>query len=326
MSSTSWWLQDSAGARRRIRAGGVLIGRSTDCDIVLAEPQISRHHALVYLEGGVPKLVVLGTGDVRVQDQDVRDPRDLEAGERIDVGALQLSVVSGAQSGGPPKYLLQLIRGGAYSVQGPRFTIGGDAEDDLNLPTLPPHAITIEPHEGFLSVETSVSGIRVGGRELPPTELGSLRDGGTLKHGDTTLRVVAVDSSASAKTRQGFDVAEGPVSVALTRLPRGGRLHVQWEDNEGDVYLAERRFALVEALVAPASGGKGDFLEDAVVMERVWPGEDRNRTHLNTLIHRTRKDLVAAGLDGPALIERAEGGGATRFAISELCHVVVGEG
>ena len=29
-----------------------LIGRADDCDIVLAEPEVSRHHAVVFREGG----------------------------------------------------------------------------------------------------------------------------------------------------------------------------------------------------------------------------------------------------------------------------------
>ena len=39
------------GPSRRVGPGGVLIGRQSDCDIVAADPSVSRRHALVRLTG-----------------------------------------------------------------------------------------------------------------------------------------------------------------------------------------------------------------------------------------------------------------------------------
>jgi hypothetical protein len=323
VSSKIWWLRDAAGVRRRVRPGGVLIGRSADCDIVLVEPEVSRHHALVYLEAGTPTIVVLGTGHVRVDGKDVGEPQALHAGATVDVASLSLHVDVDDEAAEAPKFLLQLIRGGAYPVAGATFSIGGGVDDDLQLEALPAGAVVLEPHEGFLSVEASVEGIRVAGREVQPGELGSLRDGSTIKTGDITLRVVAVGGESTAATRQAFDVPEGPIEVRLVKLPRGGRLHLGFEERDADVYVAERRCALLLALLQPEGKRAGEFIEDPEVLAHVWPGESRTRTHLNTLIHRTRRDLIDAGLDGPALVERAEGGGATRFAVSELARIHV---
>ena len=38
---------------------------------------------------------------------------------------------------------------------------------------------------------------------------------------------------------------------------------------------------------------------------------------LNTLVYRLRRDLVNAGIDASALIQRAPGGGATRFGLAD---------
>jgi hypothetical protein len=55
----------------------------------------------------------------------------------------------------------------------------------------------------------------------------------------------------------------------------------------------------------------------------VWPGNPGvSRSEINVHITRCRRDLVAAGLPGPRLIERAPGGGATRLTLGPNCEVV----
>jgi hypothetical protein len=48
------------------------------------------------------------------------------------------------------------------------------------------------------------------------------------------------------------------------------------------------------------------------VLGRVWGRAAASRAGLNVLVHRVRKALARAGLDG-AWIERSAGGGAARF-------------
>lgn len=113
-------------------------------------------------------------------------------------------------------------------------------------------------------------------------------------------------------------------AVRLEFLPRGGRLRFEWRSGEErDVYLADRRCDLVAALLQPpAPYAPGDFLGDELLLGRIWQGGLAGRTNLNVLVHRVRKDLARAGL-AEHLIERSEGGGATRFVLAPDTRVDV---
>jgi hypothetical protein len=64
----------------------------------------------------------------------------------------------------------------------------------------------------------------------------------------------------------------------------------------------------------------GEFAGDEVV----WPRADgAGRTEINVLISRCRRDLVEAGLNGARLIQRAPGGGGTRFALARDATITI---
>jgi len=70
-----------------------LIGRGSDCDVVLADAHASRHHARLEVRGGVYVLTDLGsTNGTRVNGHRVREVV-LGAGDRIEVGQSTLRVV-----------------------------------------------------------------------------------------------------------------------------------------------------------------------------------------------------------------------------------------
>jgi DNA-binding winged helix-turn-helix (wHTH) protein len=94
---------------------------------------------------------------------------------------------------------------------------------------------------------------------------------------------------------------------------------------ERAVYLADRRFDLMMALLQPPDGHQaGDFVSDDAVRSVVWPRNPGvSRPEINMLISRCRRDLVAAGLAGTRLIERAPGGGGTRFVLGAGAQIVV---
>ncbi|HYM45764.1 MAG TPA: DUF3662 and FHA domain-containing protein [Solirubrobacteraceae bacterium] len=94
---------EEAHARRRTRAllaiggkrllvppdGGV-IGRSRDCDIVLDDAGVSRRHAeLRPGEGGWTVIDLGSTNGVRVNGQQIRGPRPLQAGDRVELGSTE---------------------------------------------------------------------------------------------------------------------------------------------------------------------------------------------------------------------------------------------
>lgn len=76
------------GRRHVVPPGGALLGRSRDCDVVLSDPNVSRHHAEVR-PGGETGWTVrdLGsTNGVRVNGRPVRGEQPLHSGDRLELG------------------------------------------------------------------------------------------------------------------------------------------------------------------------------------------------------------------------------------------------
>jgi pSer/pThr/pTyr-binding forkhead associated (FHA) protein len=79
------------GKRYAIGPGGATIGRSRECDIVLADSNVSRRHAEVRPAGDGWTITDLGsTNGVRVNGRDLRpnEPQPLNAGDQLDVGTV----------------------------------------------------------------------------------------------------------------------------------------------------------------------------------------------------------------------------------------------
>lgn len=76
------------GRRHVVPPGGALLGRSRDCDVVLSDPNVSRHHAEVR-PGGETGWTIrdLGsTNGVRVNGRPIRGEQPLHAGDGIELG------------------------------------------------------------------------------------------------------------------------------------------------------------------------------------------------------------------------------------------------
>src|SRR5438270_10206621 len=95
-----WWLSDGKGTRRRIDAGGVLLGRAPRCDVILADPKASRSQALVYLEGDEPWLLVLGKGKTRRNGELVARQAQLHAGDQLALPGLACEIVEAVPGDG----------------------------------------------------------------------------------------------------------------------------------------------------------------------------------------------------------------------------------
>jgi pSer/pThr/pTyr-binding forkhead associated (FHA) protein len=68
----------------------MVVGRSADCDLVLADPTVSKHHLELRAQGTDVVLVDLGsTNGTRVKDLRVRE-RILTDGDEIRLGATVL--------------------------------------------------------------------------------------------------------------------------------------------------------------------------------------------------------------------------------------------
>ena len=79
------------GRRWPVRPSGSVVGRSRDCDIVLADPNVSRRHAELGMKEGVWMVRDLGsTNGVRVNDGVIAAAQPLSPGDRIKLGTAEL--------------------------------------------------------------------------------------------------------------------------------------------------------------------------------------------------------------------------------------------
>jgi hypothetical protein len=323
-----WWLANGDGVRRRVDAGGVLIGRAPRCDLVLRDPKASRSQALVYLDGDEPHLLVLGKGRTRLNGAVAGRETRLAAGDRVSVPGLELELVSSADQADArdgQAWVLDRPGGGLFGVSYGPFVIGGHASDDLQLIGWPDHALTLHPTQGRLHLATQVA-LEVDGIALDPSGLMALLPGSSIVYAGHTLRVVAGGQFGQGSTLTDSGGATAlPDRIDLEFLPRGGRLRVHTAGGECCVYLPGQRCDLMALLLRPPDPyRRGEFLDDELLLPRVWPNQLRTRIDLNTLIYRLRRDLVRAGIDATALIVRAPGGGGTRLGVGDEVAICIG--
>jgi hypothetical protein len=81
----------AGGKRLVVPAGGAIIGRSRDSDIVLDDSNVSRRHAELSPSGQSWLIQDLGsTNGVRVNGRQVNGPHPLESGDRIELGTVSI--------------------------------------------------------------------------------------------------------------------------------------------------------------------------------------------------------------------------------------------
>ena len=80
-----------AGKRLLVPPQGAAIGRSRECDIVIEDAGISRRHAELRPGAGGWVLTDLGsTNGVLVNGRRIQGPRELEPGDRLELGATEI--------------------------------------------------------------------------------------------------------------------------------------------------------------------------------------------------------------------------------------------
>lgn len=282
---------------------------------------------MIYLDSTGPRLVPLGSQVLRVNGSGADAELELSEGDKIELPEATFEITR--QAGGRPDtaagsavWVLEGPAGGLFGMAHSPFLVGGSAEDDLHVANWPEAALCFRTVEGGLEVEASVS-VDVGGTVVGAGESHRVRRGQTLSIGGSTVKVVTGGELASGSTAS-LERSDRVTKARLEFLPRGGRLHLTLAGEIFSVYLTDRRCDLVAVLLQPPEPfTAGQAIEDAHVLSRVWGKKQVDRTHLNVLLHRVRKDLSRIGLDGPALIQRSEGGGATRFVLSSDAEVAL---
>lgn len=79
------------GKRMVVGAGGIVIGRSRGCDVVVDDANISRQHAEIRPRGGAWIVTDLGsTNGVTVNGRRIDHPQVLSAGDEIEIGTTSM--------------------------------------------------------------------------------------------------------------------------------------------------------------------------------------------------------------------------------------------
>ena len=80
------------GHSELIGQAGAVLGRSRDCDVVLEDPNVSRHHAEVRPSGGSWIVNDLGsTNGIKVNGRRVNGPQSLKRGDEIELGTSRVT-------------------------------------------------------------------------------------------------------------------------------------------------------------------------------------------------------------------------------------------
>jgi len=82
---------DADGKQHRIDKGSVVIGRSKDCDIRLADPNVSRRHAELRHEGSAYWILDLGSTNGLTVNGRRQQRAQLNNEDRITVGSTELT-------------------------------------------------------------------------------------------------------------------------------------------------------------------------------------------------------------------------------------------
>lgn len=311
----SGWIITDAGVRVPIADRGVLIGRSVSCAIVVDEPGISRRHALVLLVGDTTQIVPLGGGGVVVADETHHEAVEVPPGSRVRIGGLGFTIARDV----PLAVVNWVIAIGSsrHPILGPTFSLGGATDDDLLVDGLPPHACIFHPTRRALAIELETP-LLVDGLAHDRSEV-VLHADATIEIAGRAFHVVRVGDTNVETLSEPF-----PSAVTLEFVPNGVVTRLNLDGADTTVFMPQVRGDLVVALLCPPEPNKrGDWVPDDVLVHRIWGRDGGTRQQLNLVIHRTRRSLSEAGLLGPALIERAPGGKATRFRLRAGARVTM---
>lgn len=305
-------LVTSSGARYPITGHGLVIGRSARCDLVIEGSSISRVQAIFHLDADGPFVNVVGSAPTALNGRAITAER-VRAGDTLTIGDHVFTVAAEPQPATQAAWMLRDGAGQLYGVLRADFTIGG-GEATVIVDGWPRRVATLHPGE-CLALE-AVEPVVVNGTPLDAGELVTLAQGDAFEYQGTRFEVVVGGAAHAAGTlRQ----RGAPIRALLELLPRGGRLILGWSNDEQAVYLPERRCELVALLLQPPSPYRaGELVPDELLVARLGAA----RVQLNVLVRRVRTDLVRAGLDGMALIERPSGGG-TRFVLDSAATAAV---
>jgi S-DNA-T family DNA segregation ATPase FtsK/SpoIIIE len=110
-------------------SGTVVIGRAPDADLVLADPQVSRHHARVTADEGTAVVEDLGSANgTFINHAELHGPARLDPGDDLRVGVTVLALRTRAEVAAAPSAVRPVPPGLARPPRGPVPATGAPAE------------------------------------------------------------------------------------------------------------------------------------------------------------------------------------------------------
>lgn len=301
----------------------LLVGRSPDNDLVLADARVSGHHLVIHWDEA--RLVVRDLGSrnhTYLHETQVTGPTVVTDGDVLRLGSsvtLRVRLVSSTTDARParPRILLtDMTTGLAYPLTSDRFRIGARDDADLRLPGGPPLVATIvcnETGEIWVGTDDEEFPVTIG----QPFELGGHR---FLLRDDRNQDRSTINESAFTKTSYPYRLRvhlhgqTGP--EAQLEDPRSGQMHV---------IRAENRVVLLYVLGVAAVKDRQRLLPEAdrgwcadeEAMLGIWGKrwESMGANNYQVLLCRLRKELNDAGLDGWFIEKRR---GFTRLALDAI--------
>ncbi len=312
------WVRDGALVVS-VPTEGLWIGRAADCDLVVADHRASQVHAFLGWRG--ERLVVIGLGrnPTRRNGAPVEGPTTLAAGDRLEVPGGTFTVDLPPTTP-VPAWVAVLPTGERVGLGRREVSLGGGPEDDVAIRGWPAGAARLHRPPGGALLLEPLAPLVVDDRPGEVGALEALRSGSRLGIAGAAVTLLALDDGRAATTILAGE-AHLPLRVGFAFTPTGGALTLGFAGGATRVVdLPELRARLVAALLARP----GEEVEDEDLLAAVWPGSpDRGRLDLNQLVHRARRDLLAAGVDPTDLLVRVRRGGAACFRVAPGAVVTV---
>jgi hypothetical protein len=164
-------------------------------------------------------------------------------------------------------------------------------------------AIRIELDPDGSTVTLGTDGA-VDGRSVSADRPVTIRYGSVVEVGSLVLEVRGAAAAGIVPVR--LDVEASHRTARVVAIDAAGSVVT--------VAVSELRGRLISVLLA---AGADVAVPDERLIPALWPRSvTRTRLDVNQLVHRTRRDLIRAGIDGPRLLVRHPAGGATTLRLA----------
>ena len=311
-----WSLELASGARVKLTRGVTTIGRSSRCDIVIPDRAVSRRQALLAVREGGLELIDIGKRGL-IEVSPTSEDSLLDEGAQLSIGGQSFARVLRERDSldaiATSPWCVRVDGGPLLAIPAHGLALGG-AGDDLELPAWSGTRLALHL-VGVVVVAEHLGA----GEPKPPFDgegIARLESATSFELDGVTIALVEADNPSLERSTLAADRPR--VVIKLERFDAGGMVTYGEGPDATSVFLAARRFALVEALLTEASesGEPDGFHSVDALCRSIWPDDPiKDRTDFNVLLHRVRRDFHRAGIDVDRWFERKRGTGMIRAPI-----------